>query len=393
MSATSAACRLVRLHSSLAFSFAWVPVMFTAFTIDRGLSVDQYTDLWSLYYLVMVVVELPLGWLADRVGHRALLIAGSATLAAASLALGLAEGFAVCQLAMAATGAGHAMLSGADSAYLYELLLGEGRAAEALTEESAAYRCRLFGVSAADLAGGLVAWALGTAAAFHLSAGLMAAATLVALRLPSVPPARRRERQAPARAAPAGRTGVDLPGVVWVAAWSTALFVLVRVGFQLYQPTLIERGASDLRLHGGLLCALNLGAGLAALAVRPVTRRLGERGTAVFVLGLMAVSFAGLTGGGTLLLVPLLGLQQISFAFLQPVARTALNQRVPSRDRAAWLSGQSMLARLAFSLVLGIGSWEQALDSALPGTYAVLGWIAAGLALLFLVWAPRTADA
>ena len=97
--------------------------------------------------------------------------------------------------------------------------------------------------------------------------------------------------------------------------------------------------------------------------------------------------------GRTLLLVPLLGLQQISFAFLQPVARTALNQRVPSRDRAAWLSGQSMLARLAFSLVLGIGSWEQALDSALPGTYAALGWIAAGLALLFLVWAPRTADA
>lgn len=382
----SAPLSTFRLFAALAFSFAWVPVMFTAFTIDRGFTVDQYARLWSLYYLVMVLAEVPLGWLADRLGKRPLLMAGPATLAVSFVVLGRAAGFEACLLAMAATGVGHAMISGADSAYLYELVLREKRRPDALREESIAHRWRLFGVSLADLSGGFVAWWLGTAAAFDLSAALMVVAVWVAWRLPDLPP----EPTGPGRHPP-HRLLAELArwDVLRVFAWYAVLFVLLRIGFQLYQPTLLAAGAHDLRLHGGLLSLLNLVAGCSAMAVAAVHQRLGEQGTVVSVLALVALSFAGLSLLGPWAMAPLFCLQQVSFAFLQPLGRTALNQRIPSSNRASLLSAQSMVARLAFSLALVGGSWEQAVSSDLPRTYATLAGVAVAGALVLLWLRPR----
>jgi MFS family permease len=396
--AASPAVTTFRVYAGLAFSFAWIPVMFTALTIDRGFVVDQYVELWALYYLVMVLVEVPLGWLADRIGKRPLLVAGPATLALSFLVLGRATQFDTCLIAMAVTGAGHAMISGADSAYLYDLLVHEGRRGDALREESLAHRWRLFGVSIADLAGGFIAWWLGTASAFYLSALLMLAALVAAVRLPNVTVIQ-----------PADQAAVKRPllttllrrDVLWVFSWYALLFVLLRVGFQLYQPTLLAVGAHDLRLHGGLLCLLNLVAGFSAGSVGPVHRRLGEGGTIAAILLLVAVSFAGLAIAGPWALAPLFCLQQVSFAYLQPLGRTALNQRIDSSDRAAVLSAQSMAGRLAFSLFLWLGDWQDAVNRDLSGSYASLavGAVALTLVLLWLRPAgqrsdgPRAADA
>jgi MFS family permease len=372
--------RLFRAYAGLTFAFAWIPVMYTAFTVDRGFTASQYLRLWSAYYLAMVLAELPWGWVADRFGKRPLLVAGPLWLGACFVVLGEATRFEVCWVVMAATGAGHAMISGADSAYLYELLAGAGRRPDALREETVAHRWRLFGVSIMDVAGGFVAAGLGTRWAFHLSALVMLAAGLVALRLP-----------APGRGSaplPRPRVGALLgalvrPGVLWVLAWYVAVFVLLRVGFQLYQPTLLAVGTEDLRVHGLLLGALNLVAGLAAFFVLRVHGRWGEARTASGVLCLLAVSFLGLSGLAAWWLLPLFCLQQVSLAFLQPLGRTALNHRSPAAERTTLLSAQSMLARLAFGCVLLSGHWDAALGDGLGGTYLGLALAAAGLAALF----------
>lgn len=371
--------RLFRVYAGLTFAFAWVPVMYTAFTVDRGFTPSQYLALWSAYYLAMVLAELPWGWVADRIGTRPLLVAGPLWLGACFIVLGEATQFRTCWVVMAATGAGHAMISGADSAYLYELLAGSGRARSALHEETVAHRWRLFGVSLMDVAGGFLAAGLGTRWSFHLSAVIMLAAALVAARLPaSRPPG-----------SPIGRptlkgmlAALRLPGVAWVLAWYVAVFVLLRVGFQLYQPTMIAVGAADLRLHGLMLGVLNLVAGLAALLVTRVHGRWGEGRTAAGVLFVLAVSFAGLAGLGAWMLLPMFCLQQVSFGFLQPIGRTALNQRIPDAERASLLSAQSMLARMAFGLILLSGRWDDALDTALGSTYFCLAAVAVALAIL-----------
>ena len=380
------AARLFRWYAALVFSFAWVPVMYTAFTLDRGFSSQQYFALWSAYYLTMVVAELPWGWVADRVGPRPLLVAGPVALAAGFAVLGHSTSFVVCQLAMAWTGAAHAMVSGADSAYLYEALVERGRRSEALHEEAVAHRWRLLGVSGADLLGGIVATLLGTVAAFDLSVAFLLAAAVVGWRLPrlaSAGPGRPR----PSLAAAARQ--LARADVLWVSLWYTSLFVLLRVGFQLYQPTLLAAGAHALWIHGGLLCVLNLVAGVSAGRIGRIHGRLGERGTTGLVGGLMAASFVGLALAPAAWLLPLFCLQQVSFGFMQPVGRTALNHRVPGSERASLLSAQSMLARLAFAGVLAVlaGSpWEKPPEDDLPPLYATLAVVAvAALGVLHLL--------
>ncbi|MFT7465277.1 MAG: putative MFS family arabinose efflux permease, partial [Pseudohongiellaceae bacterium] len=344
-----------------------------------------YAQLWSLYYLVMVIAEVPLGWLADRLGKRPLLVAGPATLAASFALLGRSVDFDICLVAMAVTGAGHAMISGADSAYLYELLIRENRREDALQEESLAHRWRLFGVSLADLSGGFVAWWWGTSAAFDLSALLMIVAVWVAWRLPSLPPERRAPHETGVRPL---LSALASPEVLWVFAWYAVIFVLLRIGFQLYQPSLLAAGAHDLRIHGGLLSLLNLVAGVSAIAVGVVYQRLGERGTIVAVLALVALSFLGLSLLGPWAMAPLFCLQQVSFAFLQPLGRTALNHRITSSDRASLLSAQSMAARLAFSLALVGGSWDQAVSTELPQTYLALAGVTVAFAIALFCLRP-----
>ncbi len=388
--ATDRVVRRFRWYLAFAFAYAWIPVMYAAFVRDRGFSGEQYGRLWAVYYVAMVVAEIPWGWIADRFGHRHLLVVGPFWLAGSFLVLGHSRDFSWCAAAMAATGAGHAMISGADSAYLYDTLAGGGRRADALQQETVAHRWRLFGVSIVDVAGGFVAVALGTTASFDLSAAIMLVAGCIALTLPVPRPVPGAGPKAPPTLAGA-RAAFSLPGVVWVFAWYMAVFVLLRVGFQLYQPTLFREGLEDLRLHGVLLGLLNLVAALAAYLVMRVYGGLRERGTAAFVLALLASSFIGLGlfdhgRGGVLAFVVIAGLcslQQVSFAFLQPIGRTALNRRIPSTERASMLSAQSVAARLGFSLVLAVAPWDVAFGSGMDRAYAWLAGLA-GVALLAL---------
>jgi MFS family permease len=380
---------LFRIYAGLVFSFAWVPVMYTAFTVDRGFDSAQYMRLWSVYYLAMVTAELPWGWLADRLGPRPLLVCGPLLMACGFAMLGHSESFEVCLLAMGVTGTAHAMISGADSAFLYEVVLSENRRDAALHEEAVAHRWRLFGVSAADLAGGFAAFFFGTAMAFDLSVALMIAATAVALKLPSV------HKPSKARNRPRWTSVLRQllrPPVLWVVGWYTTVFVFLRLGFQLYQPTLLAEGVHDLRWHGATLCLLNLVAGISAIYVAPVHRRLRERGTAALVVLMMALSFIGLSGGQLLLLAPLLCLQQVSFGIMQPMGRTSLNHRVGSAERASMLSAQSVVARLAFGLILMFLSdsdWDYQPDQSLAPSYLVLAAIATGAGLIWWTLHPR----
>lgn len=382
--------RRFRAYSGLTFAFAWIPVMYTHFTRTRGFSPDTYASLWATYYLAMVVFELPWGWLADRAGRRPVLVAGPLLLGAAFFLLGRADDARTCHVLMAVVGAGHALISGADSAWLYDHLAAGGRRADALHEETVAHRWRLLGVSAVDAAGGLVAHAFGTRAAFDFSALVMLGACGLAARLPESRPAPEvRLRPRPSRALAALRA----PGVFWVLGWYLAVFVLLRVGFQLYQPTLLAAGADDLRLHGLVLAALNLAAGLSVWLVLRTVSALGERRTAGLVLLLLAVAFLGLAAGSAPVLVAFFVLQQVAFAFLQPVGRTALNQRIPGPERASLLSVQSLLARLAFGVLLFAVPWDAAFTSGLPRTYLALGGVSLLCAALAVALHPARRSA
>src|SRR5690606_18965338 len=104
----------------------------------RGLSFDQVMWLGAIYAGVVILVEVPTGALADRIGRRQSMMAGALAMVAACLVAYRADGFAQFALSEALAALSMSLCSGADSAYLFDLLGSHGRAHEYAAREGTA---------------------------------------------------------------------------------------------------------------------------------------------------------------------------------------------------------------------------------------------------------------
>src|SRR5687768_3161816 len=147
--------RLFYLFRLLATSYLWVPISVLLMQ-SRGLSFAEIMILGGVYSAVVILVEIPTGVFADRIGRRQSMMLGTLAMVAACLVAYHAEtmlGFAISE-ALAATSM--SLCSGADSAYLFDLLHANGRIDEYGHRESVASAWHLAGSAFACAAGGLL---------------------------------------------------------------------------------------------------------------------------------------------------------------------------------------------------------------------------------------------
>src|SRR5688572_10102480 len=149
---------------------------------DRGLSFQQVTWLGSLFCVVVIAVEIPTGALADRLGRRGSMMAGSLAMVGSCLVAWNAHGFAAFAVAEILAALSLCLCSGADSAYLYDLLAAEGRAEEYPHRESVASGWHLAGAATLYAIGGLLA-EIDLGLNYIATAGLSGLALLTAFAL------------------------------------------------------------------------------------------------------------------------------------------------------------------------------------------------------------------
>jgi len=106
------------------FSFFWlamiiIPVMVPFFE-TRGLSLAEVFYLQAVFAFVVVLLEVPSGYVADMLGRKNALVAGALFHGAGFSWLCFAEGFAELVLFEALVGVGISLLSGADLSLLYD---------------------------------------------------------------------------------------------------------------------------------------------------------------------------------------------------------------------------------------------------------------------------------
>src|SRR5690606_24760060 len=117
------------LFRLLATSYLWVPV-FYHFMTSRGLGFDEIMLLAAIYSGVVILVEIPTGALADRIGRRTSMMAGALAMVVSCLIAYSAHSFAVFVVAEVFAAVSMSLCSGADSAYLFDLLHANGRGDE-----------------------------------------------------------------------------------------------------------------------------------------------------------------------------------------------------------------------------------------------------------------------
>lgn len=370
----------------------WVPVFVLYFS--SALSPAEVLRLEALYYAGVVVLEVPSGYLSDRVGRRPTLLLASVAWVLGSATLAVGGSFPIFAAGQLLLAAGMALQSGTDTSLLYDTLAALGREAEFAQREASA-QSRAFATLAVSalIGGGIASLDLRLGHALSALAGCVAVVAAAGL----VEPPRHQRAAAPLDQAVQTVLQLRDPVLRWTLAHGLGLVVAIHVPYELMQPWL-EHLVAPLD-PGGALAATPPVAGVATFVMMTLAAVLGPRGprlaTALGTPGALLASWALLVGViGAMataihpVILPMIALRSVPFALAGPLLAATTHPRLPSGLRATWLSVQSLAGRLAFALLLALAaraidahdSWSiEAMDALLVPAAALSGLWAVGL--------------
>jgi len=124
---------------------------------NNGLTPFHIFLLQGIYSVAIVVLEIPSGYFADVLGRKKTLIMGSIFGFGGYLVYSFSYGFTGFLIAEIILGMGQSLISGADSALLYDSLIAENRKKDYLKLEGRIISIGNFAEAIAGVAGGLLA--------------------------------------------------------------------------------------------------------------------------------------------------------------------------------------------------------------------------------------------
>ncbi len=384
--------RAVRLTYGFQFFFGlllWVPI-FYSYQKLVGLSDGEIFGIQSIYYVVFCLLEIPTGMIADRFDYRTSLAAGAVVLVAANLVpvfLGSYTGFLVHFVLIALA---RSLVSGAQSAYLYEYLHASGAGEHYLRVEGVGRAYSLVGkIVFWPVIGLLMVWNLPSP--YWLTALNAGIALVFACKLPPIPGGRRVTGKTASLLAGVGGALSALRSSRWLAllmVQGVAMFTLVRIcQVNLFQPILASKSLS-VNWYGAVLAAMTVFEALGAARPHRLRRAIGPVGSVFTLTIVMALCLGVLVFVGSFPAVVLLCVFAVATGVAFPVQKQLLNDSIPdSRYRATLLSMESIVDRAVCALVaVALGAYLAAgqLDEFLVLT-AVVTCVAMGLLAVLLL--------
>lgn len=356
----------------------WQAVWFLYF--QQTLSAPQAILLYAIYEISVTVVEVPSGYMSDRLGRRLTLLCSALSTLAGLVLLAAGDSFAAFAVAQALIGAGRAFASGTDSSLLFELLAAEGREDEIEAQELKAWRYSYVAAALSAITGGVLAgWY--DSAPFWASAVAMVG-VLILVWLFSEPPRHLREGQDGQVQLGSLKAALVHPVLVWLFAISVLMYVFSHIPFVFGQPFILE-ALSGIGLEGeaplvsGTVSALMMGISVLASGFAPRLRgRLGLSGIVLLAYGMQIGLIAVLALTNSALAIGFLFLRMVPDALSRPFIMARIQPMLSDDSRATYLSLKSLCARVLFagSLYLASGTAQDAGTMAYSDIRAVLGW-------------------
>ena len=380
----------------------WLPVFFLYFNQYVGLT--DVIKLSAIYYLSVCIFEVPSGYFSDRFGRRkTLLISGVSFIFSYFLFLFSANfiGLACGQIFLAL---GIAMMSGTDSAFLYDSLSALNCEEEYAGHEARAQKFGFIALSIASLLGGaLGSWNL------HLPyvLSLFGAIWMVWLGWRFVEPERpvniSIDTGSFIQAVISSLSYLKSPILRWLFGVMVLMYCLEHVAYEFYQPYIqllqinwLNENPAPL-ISGVIIATSMFGGALGAMYSIRLRDTIGIKALLFIAFGIQLSIIAGLSFVLSLVILSLVMFRNFPMAMIHAPVNAMIAPRVNSELRATYLSIQSLSARLVFSILLYFltysiegtdeVSWP-ALSSVLQITF-VLG-IAGSLFFVFI--GPKISD-
>ncbi|SMX33258.1 MFS transporter [Octadecabacter ascidiaceicola] len=348
--------RWSRFLRSLTF---WQAVWFLYF--QDILSGAQAILLYVVLDVAITVLEVPSGYMSDRLGRRKTLIASAAVTLIGVTLLGFGSSFAVFIAAQILIGAGSAFSSGTDEALLYESLAATGREGEIEAQEVVAWRFSFVGLALSAVTGGALAL-IDPRLPFIATGGAMAGLVWVTWRF--VEPPRTTEMAEGVELLRLSHLGANFrnPVLLWFFALTVLMYCFSHLPFVFGQPFILEAlndvgFASSAPLVSGAITALMMGISVAVSLVALQLRNalglplllLSAYGLQIVISGVMALT------DSAIVLVFLL-LRMVPDALSRPFILGRIQPLLSDDSRATWLSLKSFVGRLTFAVALSAGA-------------------------------------
>src|SRR5262245_24552846 len=295
----------------------------------------------TVYAVTAIVCEVPTGQLADRFGRRRAMIWGALMMAAGCMVDAHGRSFWAFALGEGLLALGMTLSSGADSAYLFDLLRSAGREHEYRRREGSATAAKLVGMAAALALGGLLG-------AHHLedtylvSAGVCALAAGIAFAMRERPYLREDDAGFWRATAHAAVAVLRLRTLRFAVFFSVLVFTLLRMGLYLH-PAYLEAARFDVAWIGLAMAGLSIAGALGAQRIETVRRLVGESPLVWGLPLVLALSYLGLGSWFAAWGLALLAIQSIANGVYSPFSKELLNREIAdSGQRATILSVESM---------------------------------------------------
>jgi MFS family permease len=351
--------RLLQAHTLCFNAIFIVPVLVPYFRDVIGLGFQEFLLGEAVFSATVLLMEIPTGWLSDVWTRRKTFIASTLVSLIGWIILWQADNFAMVVIAQITLGTAISLLSGTNSALLYDSLLEDHAEHHYLRLEGFRHGVSLYSVGGASLAGGfLYAW--------HVELPIIATIAFnvlgLLLTLFSIEPSRHREQPhrnpfvdmaQTLRYALHGHT--EIAGIIILSA---VLFAGTKVLLWVQQPYYIL-----LELPVGWFGVLTAcGVLLGGLASHYSHLSKGLKDDSRLLLSLLALLtsvcfLSGLWPGWQG--VPLLLSGSLIWGFGWPRMQDAINKRVSSVRRATILSTASLMMHVVsiplFVLIGGVG--------------------------------------
>jgi hypothetical protein len=324
------------------------------FVQEKGMSPALVAATLAAGDLLLMALEIPTGWFADRFGNRRSLILGSLVQVAGMICCWLADGIPGLFLACALVAVGDAFRSGADQALLYRSCVALGREGSFQKIEARSRAVQVIALTGLIVGGGAIVTIWGFAAGWAAETLLCTLGGAIAFAMVEPPASAADDADEPSSGAPPA----SIP-------WKAAALVILPLAFL---DAVTSAGSFVLQTSGGhspsevtLLVALITLADASGSALSTRLPAIGVR--AQVAIGVAGLIIAGVALTQAAALIP--SIVALSFATgvshplraaaIQRMATDDMRARAASAASACDMALSTLFLLLAGSLLAGRG--------------------------------------
>ena len=336
----------------------YIPII-VLFWQRSGLTFSQIALLQTAFSICIVILELPSGYLADKVGRRNTLIIASLSLTLGMLIYSTSTTFHLFLLAEILLATGYSFISGTDSALLYETLLAQSREKQFKEIWGRIVFYSLIFSAVATIVGGVIG-------SFNLRSPFYIATVCIVLIVP-LAISIQNTNYIPITQVTTKRSNFNFgnfrqglqenKSLIYLLTYSTLILSINQVGFWYYQPYFETLGI-NVGYFGVILAFANIVTAFSARLTNFFEEKMTKNLSMMLPIVLSPLSYFLLAGSARFSFsFVFIFIQQFNRGFGKVLFADRINSVVRTDNRSTILSLQNLMTRLFFSILILVSGY------------------------------------